>query len=267
MTMNLITIDEQNAVIGFRAPVSEHSALAVQEMCSILINYYQHSRIILKINSPGGEINSLMHLVNCFAHYRRNGIQMITQGELSVASAAAVLLSMGEIGERQLNSTNTQLLFHDARTNGTGEQTQRISSEIASRLSCATMRLVETIARHVQQGLGDVENMAMEGIARCALLTESRNSLADALPSMNTHYPMRTHKAIEAMWQKCLRTSSGKPYIDLLSRRFEAGTQMDLREAYALNLIDGIAMVERLVPKARLEIPGAGCGTNVRLAA
>jgi ATP-dependent protease ClpP protease subunit len=250
MSTQEVVFDPMHSVIVLRGPVSPETVLQVQDLLDLATGYYQHEHVTLRLNSPGGQANCLAYLLGHIERLRDGGIAIDTSGEITVASAAAVLLAMGTVGQRTVQPC-TELLFHDARVNGAGEQTQKTSAQIAARLSQLTLQVVRTIAGHVERGSGGVQPAAEEGLARLGVMAAAKMELERRLPTAAACFPARVQAAIDAMWRKCLREGSTQPYVQFLGRRFAADAPMDLREAYALLLVDRVAMCEVFAPRSR----------------
>lgn len=100
--------------INFVCPVEY---LSVDEAISKIeqaINYQKSTAIEVCLNSPGGEYSALVHYDWHLNLWRKKGVVIKTKGMVTVASAAAMMLSLGDLGERRVYP-HTELIYHFAR--------------------------------------------------------------------------------------------------------------------------------------------------------
>ncbi len=115
------------------------------ELCDALdvsTKYYCYPEFKIRIESPGGQVQALSHAlgklqtlgVNCAGESpNENGIVIRTEGFTTVASAAAILLSMGTVGCRTCYET-CKLCYHGARVRWNTDITKEKADEIYRQL-------------------------------------------------------------------------------------------------------------------------------------
>jgi len=89
-------------------------AYALLDELKLLRDYYQFRTVELQIDSPGGDVSALHHLVQSLGSWR-DGSVLRTVGLHEICSAAAILLSFGTVGHRSASS-HSRLLYHHVRT-------------------------------------------------------------------------------------------------------------------------------------------------------
>lgn len=247
--------------------LAEASALGLEKMFNLFFGYYHYPRVLLRINSNGGQLVALHHILQVVERWRQEGREIRTEATFRAASAAALLLSLGEVASRRVQR-HTALLYHTIRIGGSDRQiTAGSADHLASLLQSRDQMLLRQLAAHVAAGFGGPLALAVEGRARCELLLLNRASLAEALDG---HVPRSAPKWLRvscAMHRECQERHSTAPYLKALTRRFEQDMAMDLREAYALGLIDSIVGVPELVPRATTLAPVTVENRSLKLAA
>jgi hypothetical protein len=102
------------------------------------------------------------------------------------------------------------------------------------------------LVNHVVSGSGDILELCKQGSARCALLSNQGAAIALALELSAEKRPPPWLKVISAMYREVGEKSNHGAYLRYLAKRMETDTRMDLREAYALCLIDNVHGVPEL---------------------
>jgi ATP-dependent protease ClpP protease subunit len=251
MLSNTIVMNERAGVLKLSGQITEELALEFREKLDLLIAYYQHERVTLQLNSDGGHIGSLQHMLDAIDRYREAGVKFITHAPFRACSAAAVLLATGEPGMRQV-SRQTNLLFHHARQQVQGNQalTADMALRLAGMLSELDTVFELAIASHLNNSFGGIVNLAAEGLARCALLESRGNTSGMLHETLQTSRLSTETDAIHRMWTACIELGDSEPYLSYLSNRFSKDSWMALPEAYALVLIDAIDRVPSLLALA-----------------
>ncbi|NPA72871.1 MAG: hypothetical protein GXO35_08595 [Gammaproteobacteria bacterium] len=136
--------------ISFTKEVNYES---IQELCrqiDLAVDYYKYTQITLNINSPGGELAALKHYLFMLNKWREKGVNIVTIGEVSVASAAALMLCLGDFGSRYCYP-HTNILFHYARLAGVSNLTSEKSTELSKELSKADDELLTLVSQHISK--------------------------------------------------------------------------------------------------------------------
>ena len=82
----------------------------VDRMDALVADHY--NEIVLELNSPGGEVTPLSRFLWSMRNLRKQNIRLITQAYDNVGSAAAIMLSAGDV---RLASNECRLLYHSGR--------------------------------------------------------------------------------------------------------------------------------------------------------
>jgi ATP-dependent protease ClpP protease subunit len=104
-----------NSRVFIRGEFNEDLVLPITSTLTGLISESGVKNIQLIINSPGGTLSTLRFLIGQInGHRRESNASFSTVGCGTVASAAAIALSFGDLGKRWLLD-GSSLLFHDVR--------------------------------------------------------------------------------------------------------------------------------------------------------
>lgn len=234
------SLQEAEGRIDINAEVTEELALALEKGLEKLFSYYQYERVTIRINSPGGLLIGLRHMLECIDNWRACGREIQTEATFRAGSAAALLLALGEVGTRTVHR-HTSVLFHHSRIDGTSSAiTAGGANHLASILRLTDNSLLMRVADHVVNGMGGFGAICAEGLSRCEILRTHSDAIANALGIAGGSKNPRWLTAIQTMYLDGQVKMSARGYRRYLEKRLDQDTLMDLREAYGLNLIDRV---------------------------
>ena len=134
----------QRPTIPLNGPLDDAITIDLVDRIRSLNRDYFYNEVQLRISSPGGKITALQYWVESVRQLQESGLRIATHGVAWVASAAAVMLSLGD--ERTAHRHAT-LLYHTGRLPGVdGELTARDAASIATALSGVDEEVVELLA-------------------------------------------------------------------------------------------------------------------------
>ncbi|MRR06057.1 MAG: hypothetical protein EG828_03795 [Deltaproteobacteria bacterium] len=147
--------EENRAVIRFTGLVSNETIFALCDEVDFAASYYYYSRVAIEIDSPGGELKSLLYYISKLKEWREKGIRIETLAMTQCASAAAFMLSLGDLGCRR-SMPNAALLYHGSRIYGsnqplTADRLDRLSTD----LNLTDARLLVELMRHLYPDVPD----------------------------------------------------------------------------------------------------------------
>ena len=94
--------------LRFKGTVDMDSVLALCDEIDLAISYYQYPQVVVELESPGGDLRALDHYTSRLTGWRQKyDLRVATLGLGNVASAAAVMLSLGDVGSRQSTDRRT----------------------------------------------------------------------------------------------------------------------------------------------------------------
>jgi len=162
-----IHYEHDKAIICFSQQVDSASILTLCEEIDTAVDYYDYKKIQIKIESPGGAIDALQFYVDKLKQWRRKGIRFETMALMQSCSAAALMLSLGDLGRRCV-APSANLLYHNARIFDTSQPlTSDHLGELERRLSQIDDKILLELLRHLYSGLDD----------RCFAFVESYKSV------------------------------------------------------------------------------------------
>jgi len=106
--------EKDRAVIRFSGDVVVERILDLCDEIDCAVEDYFYKRVLIRIDSPGGEAKSLLCFINHLKKWRSKGVTIGTQALTSCCSAAAYMLSLGDLGHRSA-MPDSLLLYHNAR--------------------------------------------------------------------------------------------------------------------------------------------------------
>lgn len=143
--------------VRFATDVTRDSVFYLTDIVDAGLAYYGYGRIDLQIDSAGGSADSLAYFIRRLTEWRRGTSRLVlrTVGLTTVASAAAVMLSLGTVGHRQVYPS-TRLLYHHGRilTQRPAMWTRAELEHHASALAAVDGEVLQALARHVIDGTG-----------------------------------------------------------------------------------------------------------------
>lgn len=224
----------EKGIVLINGPITDQLALDFCDELDSLYDYYQYETVLLRIHSPGGQILALDFMMERIDFWRAQGRKMHTKATMQAVSAAALLLSLGEVGHRYA-SPSSALLYHHTRFVTTSSQTvtARAAMEAVQQLIESDLRLMKRLCNHLLQGFGGTVPFAQTGIQRI-------QALWDVLGSHPNGEKSKWIQETKEIYNQVLGTGDTKSYENLLMRRFDEDTTMSQAQAWALMLIDDV---------------------------
>ncbi|MDR2560295.1 MAG: DUF87 domain-containing protein [Holophagales bacterium] len=204
---------------------------SIVKLCSEIdsaVYYYSYRHIKIEICSPGGELLALQHYLSRLAEWRSLGVIVETVAIMSVASAAAIILSLGDVGYRSAYPV-AKLLYHNGGFKPSSFCTKEDFAQFASELQRIDSHLQTKLIKHIY---GDDDNapkfkdlIDMFALRERELNGERMNHYLSKLDGMNDD---------EA------KNPSRKQYETVLKELFEKDIHIDPKDAKLLGLIDNV---------------------------
>ena len=235
-----VSCAEAEGIIEINSEITQGLAIAIEAGLEMLFGYYKYANVKMKINSPGGAILGLVHILQSMQVWRDAGRTISTETAFTAASAGAILLAYGTGRTVQRHSS---ILFHLSRVESSTNLTSSHAAHIANALQERDDVIVSQLVHHLLIENCGVINLAEEGIARCNWLVEHSTEVSLALGVTHSKRSEKGPAILAKAYQNCLSKKSTKPYEKYLEARMKLDTEMSIAEAYALNLIDAVAHV------------------------
>lgn len=147
MLSNNLRIEKNCAKISFSKEVTTESICELVETFDVATSYYKCRKLILEIDSKGGQVSALNLFVERLKKFREQGILLETNAVSSVASAAAVMLTLGDIGHRSAEK-HAKILFHNSRVNGNMQLTSIQASRLQKELQDVDSHIFDEVINH-----------------------------------------------------------------------------------------------------------------------
>lgn len=213
-----------HAVITLEHELSTSTASMLCRQIRSLVDDYRYEHIEIQIpNNPGGLIAAMEMIGRQMSGIQAQGVTVSTFGLGTVASAAAITLSRGTLGQRAVDE-GAMLLYHLGRVQSPSHVTAKVAKQVSKHLDLIDARVLRTLVKHILP-LTQKEDTDGDSIWQWPLepITEDDSSLGAA--------EQRSFGSPETCQQYMFQT---------LQQLFEADTLMTPQTAKSLGLIDQI---------------------------
>ena len=110
---------------------------------------YFYAHIELDVCSPGGQVHALDYCVETMDHLRARGVRFTTRALMSVSSAAANLVSLGD---HRIASRGATFLYHQARAGGMDAVTVQSARQILTAVDKIDERYLTRLVGQARRG-------------------------------------------------------------------------------------------------------------------
>ena len=149
-----VKYEHDRAVVRLVGPVTVETILALCDEVDLATEYYQYPVVELQLASPGGDVAALDHFLSRLAQWRTTPAVIVeTLALTQAASAAAIMLSLGDIGRRGAYAS-AQLVYHDSRTMLPDKTvaTRAVLDQCSKSLADTDSRMLDILVSHVWEG-------------------------------------------------------------------------------------------------------------------
>lgn len=261
-----VSMNEKQLVLTLTGQITALSAQALLKEIDLGFDYYQFPEITVCLDSPGGEYRPMGVLIDSFNARRLNRHPIHVQATRVCASAAALVLAHGKWGTRTVEP-DTHLQFHWARA--TFQVGQVLTSDVAASLArglvTVDQKTLERLVASMCQGAGGESELVGTMSLRLQSLLDQWDSTARVLyrdadpePARQCTWLKDLQRLTKRLAQQLEPNRQTAVIVSFLKSRFEQDTVMDLREAFALGLIDvvrGVLPLQPRVESARNDAP------------
>ena len=133
----------ERPTINFTGKLTDENAIELIDRIRVLRDQFFFDEVQLRIASPGGQLTALKYFAECVQELQGDGLKIATHAITTVASAAAVMLSLGDVRTAHRKSL---LLFHTGRLPSVhGAITAKGAESIATALNSADDEIVSLL--------------------------------------------------------------------------------------------------------------------------
>ena len=131
-------------IIHFSGPLEDENCIELVDRIRVLRDDLFFSEVQLRIASPGGQLSALKYVAESVHELQAGGMKIATHAITKVGSAAAVMLSLGDVRTAHRKSL---LLYHTGRVPGVdGTLTARSAKFLATALHTADDEIIALLA-------------------------------------------------------------------------------------------------------------------------
>jgi len=145
-----VRYEQQRGIVRFCGPVNTDQIFCLCDEIDSFIDHYFYNHVVVEIDSNGGELQSLLYYIQKLKGWRKAGVRIETIALTQCASAAALMLSFGDIGHRYA-MPRTKLLYHTARVYSSDQipLTSDSLEKLRSSLSRADAEILVALLSHL----------------------------------------------------------------------------------------------------------------------
>ena len=147
-TVENVDYRPDRAVVTVSDEIDTQKMLALAALMQRLHHEYFYKRIELEISSPGGLVMALDYLVEVMDQLRSKGVSFTTRALMSVSSAAANLVSLGN---RRETLRSSSFLYHQARAAGLDKLTAQSAASILTEVGKIDERYLARLAQQARR--------------------------------------------------------------------------------------------------------------------
>ena len=240
-TMLNVQCNADRAVVPVTGVIEEEMMLRLVAAVRQLHNEYYYMHIELEVCSPGGQAMALNYCMETMDALRARGVRFLTRAQMSVSSAAAILVSLGDAREAARGAT---FLYHQARAGGAQSVTASSARQILRAVDDIDERYLSRLAGRARQGgprapaqhlrdFPDSDFTIMEYLLVNAALAQRK--AGGAKPARGTLLQaLRRHVA------DCLRADDEQSLKRLYRRLLELDSTISAALALELRLVDAL---------------------------
>ena len=208
-----VRYEQQRGVVRFCGPVEANRIFALCDEIDSLINEYYYNQVVLEIDSPGGDVKSLLYYCEKLKGWRQHGVRIETVALTLCASAAAFMLSLGDIGQRRA-MPRASLLYHNARIVASSQipLTSDRLEKLRTSLSQTDSDMLVVLLRHLYSDVSESCFVLLEELT-CRLPYMERKVDAAAFKILKN---AKVNKLAAALEKTTDGNSAGRLRVELL---------------------------------------------------
>lgn len=213
-----------HAVITLENEVSIANASMLCDQIRSFVDDYRYEHIEIQIpNNPGGLISAMEMIGRQMSSIQEKGVTVATFGLGVVASAAAITLSRGTLGQRSVDE-DTMLLYHLGRVQSSNQVTAKVAKQLSQHLDSVDERVLRNLVTHIVPLARKFESEAKTSWKWPLELIDQENALHGDVDQ----YSFDSQEGCQ------------QHMFEVLQKMFEAEALMTPQTAKSLGLIDQI---------------------------
>ena len=135
-----------HAVVLFVGELDWEASHQLVSTIETVAEHYFYTELELLIASPGGNSGAFQYYLNAFRDWQKHGIRFRTRVISTAASAAAVMVSLGD---ERVAEPGARLVYHHARARNADDITATATAELHAALRAVDERMIALIVDRV----------------------------------------------------------------------------------------------------------------------
>ena len=256
-----IRYDTACAVVTVSGPITEGDMLQFVATLEQLHREYAYQTIEINVCSPGGEVRALDYCVEAMDALRHQGVRFTTRALMSVSSAAACLVSLGD---SRVAAPSASFLYHQARTLQAGAVTASLARHILTNVDATDEQYLTRLTQRARRDNGqDCPVLPLTAFTVSDWPIVEDLLVSEGILSPRAHGASPCHKTWLSQLRQHVTECRGAPDEEPLKRFYRRLLAMDrpISAALALTLhlvdrFDGAASIAPSAPPVEaLHIP------------
>ena len=227
-----------HAAVLFAGELDWEASHELVSTIGTVVGQYFYTQVELIVASPGGETRAFQYYLAAVEAHRKQGVRFRTRVISSAASAAALMVSLGD---ERVAEPGAALFYHHARVANAGEITARAASAYRSALRKADERMIGYLVDRVLAVPPAGRDLAFESERADRHVLEL---LQGALERSGRKQPRgkrrRLARSVGRAVERARRDRDPETLGRIYRRLFEIETPISARLARTLGLIDRI---------------------------
>ena len=254
-TASMVKVEHKqtHVIVTFIGQVTEQNIIDLVNVVDRLWTEYYYRHIALRIASPGGDVIALEYFIEALDHWKQRNLPVTTRALTSCASAAAIMLSLGDYREASASSI---LLYHYSRIANLGHHGP-ITSESAEVISENLKRIDDKMRAKLVDRVLERDSVDWGG-----KLTKLGEEDRIALRSLRTEWSNRTGERMtddddESWFDDWLRTTRAETDRFRLRNRWSVlyDALLDEDKPISATLAVRLGLIDRLVDPTESSFP------------
>jgi hypothetical protein len=230
------------ANVLYHGEITQDGVMTLDQIFQSLMDYYRYQQVNLRLESPGGSVEAMQHILRRMQHYEEHGKSIAIRSTFMCASAAAVLLAMGQWKCRVVERS-TALLFHTARVDSNMRaMTASMSGNLSQSLTGLDRDLVEMLVDRMLRMTGSHRLLKALVSDRYREVEKQAKSKVRVRSDLCGEGDPRKSDWVKVIPTVLRQEIDGNKFINTFKKylhlRMQRDTPMDVPEAYVLCLVD-----------------------------
>ena len=226
-----------HAVVAFVGKLDWDGAHELVNAIQTVVDTYFYSKVELLISSPGGDTRAFAYYLSAFQDWQRRGVQFRTRVISTVASAAALMVSLGDV---RVAEPGARFIYHTARATGANDLTATETNALHAALRELDEGMIGLLACRALNAPSDARNVPHRSDRSDRKVLERLHGLVTGNHVSPKVKRRRLARTVGRAVDRACRDGDEEAITRIYRRLFEVEAPISARLALTLRLIDRI---------------------------